>query len=91
MNDFYDYVMAEFHSGIRLCKAPFASLIKEGDLIEVKGLYGKGKVLAAEASSKGNNVLTLLAKINYPEKEAYKISTIYSKKEIDWKEDEQND
>lgn len=90
MDDFYDYVVAEFQSGVRLCKAPFASLIKDGDLIEAKGVYGKGKVLAAETSSKSNNMLKLLDTINYPEKEAYKISAIYSKKEIDWKEDEQN-
>ena len=90
MNEFYDYVMAEFDSGVRLCKAPFASLIKEGDLIEVKGVYGKGRVVAAETASKSNSMLNLLAKIN-PGEEAYKVSTIYSKKEIEWKEEEKND
>lgn len=84
MNDFYDYVMAEFQSGVRLCKAPFASMIKEGDLIKVKGLYGKGKVVAVETTSANNKMLSLLAKINYPENEAYKVSIIYSKKFIEW-------
>ena len=88
MSEFNDYVVAEFNSGVRLCKAPFASMVKEGDLIEVKGIYGKGKVLAAEASSTNDRMLKLLAKIN-PEKEAYKVSAIYSKKEIEWGTDDE--
>ena len=90
MNNFNEYVVAEFHSGIRLCKAPFTSMINEGDLIEVKGIYGKGKVLAVEATSINDRMLNLLAKIN-PEKETFKILPAYSKKEIDWKEDEENE
>ena len=89
-NEFNDYVVAEFTSGVRLCKAPFASMVKPGDLVEVKGIYGKGKVLATEATSANDRMLKLLAKIN-PEKEAYKVSAIYSKKEIEWKEEEKND
>lgn len=88
MNDFNEYVVAEFGSDILLCKAPFTSMVKEGDLIEANGLYGKGKVLAVEATSTNDRMLNLLAKINYPEKEAYKVSAVYSKKEIEWKEDE---
>lgn len=91
MNDFSDYVVAEFHSGFRLCKAPFASMVKEGDLVEVSGLYGKGKVVAVETTSTNDRMLNLLTKINYPEKEAYKISVIYSQKIIEWKEEEKND
>lgn len=87
MNEFNDYVVAEFNSGVRLCKAPFSSMVKEGDLVEVKGIYGKGKVLAAETAIKSNNMLNLLAKINYPEKEAYNVSAIYSKKEIEWEKE----
>ena len=90
MNKFYDYVVARFNSGVQLCKAPFTSMVKEGDLIEVNGIYGKGKVLAVEATSTNDRMLNLLAKIN-PGKEACKVSAIYSKEEIEWKEDEEND
>lgn len=89
MSEFNDYVVAEFNSGVRLCKAPFASMVKEGDLIEVSGLYGKGKVLAVEATSTNDRMLNLLAKIN-PGQEACKVSAIYSRKVIEWK-DEKND
>ena len=91
MNDFNEYVVVEFQSGIRLCKAPFTSMIHEGDLIEANGLYGKGKVMAVEATSTNDRMLNLLDKINYPEKEAFKVSAVYSKKEIDWKEEEENE
>lgn len=87
MSEFNDYVVAEFNSGVRLCKAPFASMVKEGDLIEVKGIYGKGKVLAVEATSTNDRMMKLLTKIN-PEKETYKVKAIYSKKEIDWEKQE---
>ena len=90
MNDFNEYAVAEFDFGIRLCKAPFTSMINEGDLIEVKGIYGKGKVLAVEATSINDRMLNLLDKIN-PEKETFKILAVYSKKEINWKEDEENE
>ena len=89
--EYNEYVVAEFQSGIRLCKAPFTSMIHEGDLIEAKGLYGKGKVLAVEATSTNDRMLNLIDKINYPGKEAFKVSAVYSKKEIDWKEDEENE
>ena len=89
MNEFNDYVVAEFNPGVWLCKAPFASMVKDGDLIEVNG-YGKGEVLAVESTSTNDRMLNLLAKIN-PGKEVYKVSAIYSKKEIEWKEDGQND
>lgn len=89
MNDFNNYVVAEFTSGVRLCKLPFVSMVKEGDLIEVKGIYGKGKVLATATTSANDRMLNLLAKIN-PGEEAYKVSTVYSKKEIEWKEEEKN-
>ena len=36
MNDFNEYVVAEFDFGIRLCKAPFTSMVKKGDLITEK-------------------------------------------------------
>lgn len=91
MNDFNDYVMAEFQSGIRLCKAPFASLIKEGDLIEVSGLYGKGKVMAVETTSTNDRMLNLLTKINSPATGIYKVSAIYSKKFVEWKDEDEND
>ena len=90
MNDFNEYVVAEFDFGIRLCKAPFTSMVKEGDLIEVKEAYGKGKVMAVEATSINDRMLKLLSEIN-PGKEAFKVSAIYSKKEIEWKEDEENE
>ena len=89
--EYNEYVVAEFQSGIRLCKAPFTSMISEGDLIEAKGLYGKGKVMAVEATSTNDRMLNLLDKINYPEKEAFKVLAVYRKKEIDWKEDEENE
>ena len=88
--EYNEYMIAEFQSGIRLCKAPFTSMIHEGDLIEAKGLYGKGKVLAVEATSTNDRMLKLLDEIN-PGKEAFKVSAVYSKKEIDWKEDEENE
>lgn len=88
MNEFNDYMMAEFNSGVRLCKAPFASMVKAGDLVEVKGVFGKGEVVAVETASKNNNMINLLAKINYPEEDAYKVSAIYSKKEIEWEKKE---
>lgn len=87
MNEFNDYVMVEFDFGVRLCKAPFASMVKAGDLVEAKGVCGKGKVVAVETASKNNNMLNLLAKINYPEEEAYKVKAIYSKKEIEWEKE----
>lgn len=90
MNEFNDYLMARFNSGVKLCKAPFASMVKAGDLVEVKGVYGKGKVVAVETASKNNNLFNLLNKINYPEEKACKVSAIYSKKEIEW-EKEEND
>ena len=83
MNDFNEYLVAEFDFGIRLCKAPFTSMVKEGDLIEVKGIDKKGKVLAVEATSINDRMLNLLDKIN-PGKKAFKVSAVYSKKEIDW-------
>nr|DAQ18355.1 MAG TPA: hypothetical protein [Caudoviricetes sp.] len=89
--EYSEYVVAEFQSGIRLCKAPFTSMINEGDLIEAKGLYGKGKVMAVEATSTNDRMLNLLDKINYPEKEAFKVLAVYRKKEIEWKEDEENE
>lgn len=82
--DFNYYVMAEFNSGVRLCKAPFASMVKVGDLVEANGVYGKGKVVAVESASTNNNLLNLLIKINYPKEEAYEVSAIYSKKVIGW-------
>ena len=88
MNDFNEYVVAKFDFGIRLCVAPFTSMINEGDLIEVKGVDGKGKVLAAETTSINDRMLNLLDKIN-PGKKAFKVSAVYSKKEIDWKEEEE--
>lgn len=94
-NEFYDYLMVEFNSGVKLCKAPLASLVKAGDLVEAKYVQGKGKVLAVETASKSNHLFNLLDKINSPEKDAFKVDafkvkTIYSKKEIEWK-DEEND
>ena len=89
--EYNEYMIAEFDFGIRLCKAPFTSMIHEGDLIEVKEAYGKGKVMAVEATSTNDRMLNLLYKINYPEKEAFNVSAVYSKKEIDWKEDEENE
>ena len=89
--EYNEYMVAEFQSDIRLCKAPFTSMVKEGDLIEAKGLYGKGKVMAVEATGTNDRMLKLLDKINYPEKEAFKVSAVYSKKEIEWKEDEENE
>lgn len=86
MSEFNDYVVAEFNSGVRLCKAPFASMVKEGDLIEVSGLYGKGKVMAVEATSTNDRMLNLLSKINSPATGTFKVSAIYSKKEIEWKD-----
>lgn len=83
--DFNYYVMAKFNSGVRLCKAPFASsMVKVGDLVKANGVYGKGKVVAVETASTNNNLLNLLIKINYPKKEAYEVSVIYSKKVIEW-------
>ena len=87
MNDFNEYLVAEFDFGIRLCKAPFTSMIHEGDLIEVKGIDKKGKVLAVETTSTNDRMLNLLDKIN-PGKKAFKVSAIYRKKEIDWEEEE---
>lgn len=89
MKEFSDYLLVEFDSGVKLCKAPFASMVKAGDLVEA-GIFGKGKVLAAESASKNNNLFNLLEKINYPEEEAFKVNAIYSKKEIEW-EKEEND
>ena len=91
MNDFNEYLVAEFDFGIRLCKAPFTSMVKKGDLIEVKEAYGKGKVMAVEATSINDRMLNLLAKINYHEKGTFKVSAVYSKKEIEWKEDKENE
>ncbi|AVJ48884.1 hypothetical protein [Lactobacillus phage PMBT4] len=88
MNGFNDYLVARFNSGIKVCKAPFASLAKPGDLVEVKGTYGKGTVLATESASKSNPILGLIEKINFPEEGAYNVTAIYSKKEIEWKEEE---
>lgn len=90
MNDFNEYAVAKFDFGIRLCVAPFTSMIGEGDLIEVKGVDGKGKVLAVETTSINDRMLNLLDKIN-PGKKAFKVSAVYRKKEIEWKEDEKND
>lgn len=84
MSEFYDYLVADFSSGVQLCKAPFASMVKEGDLVEVIGDYGKHTVLAVETASDNNNLLNLLTKINCPKEGAYKVSTIYSKKVIEW-------
>ena len=63
-------------------------MINEGDVVEAKGLYGKGKVMAVEATSTNDRMLNLLNKINYPEKEAFNVFAVYSKKEIDWEEEE---
>lgn len=87
MNGFNDYLIARFNSGIKVCKAPFASLVKAGDLVEVKGIYGKGTVIATESASENNTLLGLIEKINFPEEGAYEVSAIYSKKEIKWKEE----
>ena len=87
MNGFNDYLIARFNSGIKVCKAPFASLVKAVDLVEVKGVYGKGTVIAVEYASKNNTLLGLIEKINYPEESAYEASAIYSKKEIEWSDD----
>lgn len=89
MNGFNDYLIARFNSGIKVCKAPFASMVKAGDLVEVKGIYGKGTVMATESASKNNTLLGLIEKINYPEEEAYEVSAIYSKKEITWGADDE--
>lgn len=90
MNEFNDYLVAKFSSGVKLCKAPFASMVKAGDLVEINCVYGKGKVVAVETASKNNNLFNLFEKINYPEEKAYKVKAIYSKKEIEW-EKEEND
>lgn len=88
MNEFNDYLLVEFDYGVKLCKAPFASMVKAGDLVEAEYVSGKGKVLAAETASKNNNLFNLLDKINYPEKkEAFKVKAIYSKKEIEWEKE----
>lgn len=84
MNGFNDYVIAQFTYGIKVCKAPFASMIKAGDLVEVKHIHGKGKVIAAESASDNNSLLDLIKMANYPEKEAFEVTAIYSKKEIKW-------
>lgn len=83
-NGFNDYLIAQFTSGIKVCKAPFASMIKAGDLVEVKHIYGKGKVIAAESASDNNSLLDLIKMANYPDKEAFEVTAIYSKKEIKW-------
>lgn len=89
MNGFNDYLIARFNSGIKVCKAPFASLVKAGDLVEVTGIYGKGIVMATESASKNNTLLGLIEKINYPKEEAYEVSAIYSKKVITWGADDE--
>lgn len=89
MNEFNDYLIAQFNSGAKLCKAPFASMVKAGDLVEIKGIYGKGKVVAVETASKNNNLFNLLNKLNYPEEKSYKVKAIYSKKEIEWGTDDE--
>lgn len=86
MNEFNDYVIAQFSAGVtHLCKAPFASMIKEGDLVVVDG-YGKGTVLAVETANGSNNLLELLAKIDY---DIFRINAVYSKREIKWGTDDE--
>lgn len=97
MDKIYNYAIVEFGTKIQFCRAPYSYSIKSGDLVYIEGGSRKGKVLAVEIAMENNIMLNLLAKINYPEKEAcdpeneaYKITAIYSKKEIEWK-DEEND
>lgn len=89
MNELYYYAIVEFSYGVRFCRVPFGYSIKSGDLVDVAGIPTEGKVLAVEMATSNNNMLNLLTKIN-PEKEAFKVSAIYSKREIEWK-DEEND
>lgn len=90
MDKIYNYAIVEFGTKIQFCRAPYSYSIKSGDLVYIEGGSRKGKVLAVEIAMENNIMLNLLAKINYPENEAYKITAIYSKKEIEWK-DEEND
>ena len=90
MNNFYNYAVAVFSSGIWFCKAPFGCLIKPGDLVDIAKADGRGEVLAVEMATENNTMLNLLAEINYSG-EAEKITAVYSKKEIEWKEEEKND
>lgn len=87
MDKIYDYAIVEFSDGVLFCKAPFGYSIKPGDLVELEEGDKKGKVLAVEMATESNNMLNLLSKINYAN-EAEKITAVYSKKEIEWKEEE---
>ena len=85
MDKIYDYAIVVFSDGVLFCKAPFGYSIKPGDLVELEEGDKKGKVLAVEMATESNNMLNLLDKINYAG-EAEKITAVYSKKEIEWKE-----
>lgn len=87
MDKIYDYAIVVFSDGVLFCKVPFGYSIKPGDLVDLEEGDKKGKVLAVEMATESNNMLNLLDKINYSG-EAEKITAIYSKKKIEWKEEE---